>query len=222
MMRKKIFGFIVLVFFFQQFSIAQSNTQSPNLTSNSKTNPLLTFSKEWESSIYNKCNTAKDLKYLSAIERDVIWILNMARQNPILFLNSVLLNPNSGVYKIPKARSSYYISLVEDLKILTPNQTPFSPDSNLFVTAKCHAYESGKTGYVGHDRKKNSCVQDFYGECCYYGMDDPFVIVISLLIDENVRSLGHRKIMLSKDYTLIGVSLQPHTAYGTNTVLDFK
>jgi len=46
--------------------------------------------------------------------------------------------------------------------------------------------------------------------------------VISLLIDENVHSLGHRKIMLSNEYTLIGVSLQPHINYGTNTVLDFK
>ncbi len=79
-----------------------------------------------------------------------------------------------------------------------------------------------KTLYVGDDRKKNNCVQDFNGECCYYGMDDAFIIVFSLLINEKVRSLGHRKIMLSKDYTLIGVYLQPHVTYGANAVLDFK
>jgi len=126
------------------------------------------------------------------------------------------------VYKEKKSRSYYYNSLVEDLKILKPNQSPLFPDSNLFLSAKCHAFESGKTGYVGHDRKKNSCKKDFYGECCYYGLEDAFVVVISLLIDENVHSLGHRKIMLSNEYTLIGVSLQPHINYGTNTVLDFK
>ena len=221
-MLKKISGFIVLVFFFQQFITAQNDNKHSVLNKSNFVNPIAKFSIEWEKLDYNNCNTAKDIKYLSNTERDVIWILNMVRQNPVLFLNSVLLNTKSEFFKPPKARSSYYNSLVEDLKILTPNQTPFFSDSNLFVTAKCHAFESGKIGYVGHDRKKNTCVQDFYGECCYYGMDDPFNIVISLLIDENVRSLGHRKIMLSKEYTLIGVSLKPHTKYGTNTVLDFK
>jgi hypothetical protein len=221
-MLKKISGLFILLFVFQQSITAQNNNNTSSLNSSITLNPLAKFSNQWNKLEYNNCNTAKDLKYLSSIERDVIWILNMARLNPVLFLNSVLLNPKSEVFKTPKARSFYYNSLVEDLKILTPNQTPFSPDSNLFVTAKCHAYESGKTGYVGHDRKKNTCLSDFYGECCYYGMDDPFIIVISLLIDEKIRSLGHRKIMLSKDYTLIGVSLQPHSSYKTNTVLDFK
>jgi hypothetical protein len=221
-MHKKILGFFVLFFCTQQFVFAQDNFNSSISTNNVTKNPLAIFSKEWESSINTKCNTAKDLNYLSQTEKDIIWILNLVRLNPSLFLNSVLLNPLSSAFKEKKTRSYYYNSLIEDLKILTPNQTPLFPDSNLFVSAKCHAFESGKTGYVGHDRKKNSCKKDFYGECCYYGLEDAFVVVISLLIDENVRSLGHRKIMLSYEYTLIGVSLQPHIDYGTNTVLDFK
>jgi hypothetical protein len=221
-MLKKILGFFVLLFLAQQFAIAQNNYKNSVSNNSSIVNPLAKFSFEWNKLVYSNCNTAKDLEYLSATERDVIWVLNMARLNPVLFLNSVLLNPESDVFKTPKARSYYYNSLIEDLKILKPNQTPLFPDSNLFVSAKCHAFESGKSGYVGHDRKKNTCKKDFYGECCYYGLEDAFVVVISLLIDENVRSLGHRKIMLSNEYTLIGVSLQPHIDYGTNTVLDFK
>ena len=221
-MLKKISGFFVLMLLVQQFVIAQNDYKKPVLNNSNIVNPLAKFSNEWNKSVYSNCNTAKDLEYLSATERDVIWVLNMARINPLLFLNSVLLNPKSDVFKTPKARSYYYNSLIADLKKLTPNQTPLFPDSNLFVSAKCHAYESGKTGYVGHDRKKNSCKKEFYGECCYYGLEDAFVVVISLLIDENVRSLGHRKIMLSNEYSLIGVSLQPHIDYGTNTVLDFK
>jgi len=221
-MHKKILGFLVLLLCTQQVVLAQDNFNSSISTSNVTKNPLAIFSKEWDSSIYTKCNTAKDLNYLSQTEKDIIWILNLVRLNPTLFLNSVLLNPLSSVYKEKKSRSYYYNSLVEDLKILKPNQSPLFPDSNLFLSAKCHAFESGKTGYVGHDRKKNSCKKDFYGECCYYGLEDAFVVVISLLIDENVHSLGHRKIMLSNEYTLIGVSLQPHINYGTNTVLDFK
>jgi len=221
-MHKKIFRFFVLFFFTQHFVFAQDDYNSTISTNNASTNPLAKFSKEWDSSIYTKCNTAKDLNYLSQTEKDNIWILNLVRLNPTLFLNSVLLNPLSSMYKEKNTRSSYLNSLIEDLNLLKSNSIVLIPDSNLFVSAKCHAYESGKTGYVGHDRKKNSCKKDFYGECCYYGLEDAFVVVISLLIDENVRSLGHRKIMLSNEYSLIGVSLQPHINYGTNTVLDFK
>ncbi len=221
-MKNKILRLIVLILLSQQFVIAQNDYKHSVLNKSNFLNPLAKFSNEWNKEVYSKCNTAKDLKYLSNTEQDVIWILNMVRQNPVLFLNSVMLDSKSDVFKTPKERSSYYNSLVADLKILTPNQKPLMPDSNLFVSAKCHAYESGKTGYVGHDRKKNACIEDFYGECCYYGLEDPFVVVISLLIDEKIRSLGHRKIMLSKAFSFIGVSTQSHIDYGTNTVLDFK
>ena len=42
----------------------------------------------------------------------------------------------------------------------------------------------------------------------------------NLLIDKDIASLGHRKILLGK-YTSAGVSIQPHTDYRFNTVLDF-
>lgn len=221
-MLKKILGFIILIFFFQQVVTAQNDYEKSVLNNSSIVNPLAKFSIEWNKMEYSNCNTAKDLTYLSAAERDVIWILNMVRLNPSLFLKSVLLNPQSSVFKKSKERGFYYNSLVENLKTLIPNSSPLLPDTNLFLTAKCHAYESGKIGYVGHERKNNTCEKDFYGECCYYGLEDPFHIVISLLIDERIRDFGHRKIMLSNKYSLIGVSLQPHIDYGTNTVLDFK
>jgi len=221
-MLNKILRLIVLILFSQHVVIAQNDYKNSGLNKSNLVNPLAKFSNEWNNEEYGKFNTAKDIKYLSNTERNVIWILNMVRRNPVLFLNSVLLDPKSDVFKTPKERSSYYNSLVADLKILTPNQTPLMPDSNLFVSAKCHAYESGKTGYVGHDRKKKKCEADFYGECCDYGSSKPIDIVMSLLIDEDVPSLGHRKIMLSNRYSLIGVSTQPHIEYRTNTVLDFK
>jgi uncharacterized protein YkwD len=44
---------------------------------------------------------------------------------------------------------------------------------------------------------------------------------MSLLIDEGVKSLGHRRICLSARYTAVGISTQAHSDYGTNTVMDF-
>jgi len=44
--------------------------------------------------------------------------------------------------------------------------------------------------------------------------------VIDLLIDCGVSNLGHRKILLSKEYTMMGVSIESHRDYNYNTVLD--
>ena len=78
--------------------------------------------------------------------------------------------------------------------------------------------EFGASGRI-HDRFK--CKGYFMGECCHYGNSDALDIVIKLLIDRNVASLGHRRVCFG-DYTALGVSIRPHTTYGKNAVLDFE
>jgi hypothetical protein len=96
------------------------------------------------------------------------------------------------------------------------------PDSLCFVSAECHAISSGKTGYVGHERQTKECKDKhlFFGECCDYGHKEPLPILMALLIDQNVPSLGHRKMCIGP-YGKMGVSIQPHKVYGNNAVLDF-
>jgi hypothetical protein len=96
------------------------------------------------------------------------------------------------------------------------------PDSLCFEGARCHALSSGIKGYVGHDRLTDECKKKWYynGECCDYGRSTALDIVMGLMIDENVPSLGHRVICLSF-FNSIGVSIQPHKIYGKNAVLDF-
>lgn len=117
--------------------------------------------------------------------------------------------------------SFYFISLVNMLEKMEPMNL-LTPDKDCFESAKCHATYAGKTGYVGHDRKTKDCktVKHFYGECCDYGHSDPLDIILSLLIDEGIPSLGHRMACLG-NYAKVGVSIQPHTKYGRNAVLDF-
>ena len=115
----------------------------------------------------------------------------------------------------------YFKSLVDTLLTLSPKQILY-PDNDCFISAKSHAYQSGVTGYVGHERKTpdSRSKKHYFGECCDYGHNDPLDIVLSLLIDEGISNLGHRVVCLS-DYAKVGVSLQPHKKYGTNAVLDF-
>lgn len=184
-------------------------------------NPLSKFSKEWSLPKYLACNTAKNSSFLTQKEKQVIFILNLARTNPLLFLNSVVKRYPEISVKPNMVNSSYYKSLLVFLQ--TQTQLPLlQPEKILFESARCHAINSGKIGYEGHDRQSENCkkVENFLGECCFYGADYPLKIVMELMIDEDVPSLGHRDIFFTP-YTKIGVSIQPHVTYWWNTVLDF-
>jgi uncharacterized protein YkwD len=176
--------------------------------------PLSEYSPIWNNAEYLKCNTAVNVNYLTPAEKEVIYILNLARANPGLFANTV-------VKKYPATHSSYYSSLLNDMIKLKPLKLLY-PDSLCYAGALCHALNSGLEGYVGHIRSNENCNKKWYynGECCDYGNNKPLDIIMSLLIDEGVTSLGHRKICFSP-YNKIGVSIQPHKKYRYNTVLDF-
>lgn len=184
--------------------------------------PLTSYNTLWNDIKYSKCNTAVKVAYLSKDEKDVIYILNLIRTYPALFAKTVLKKyPDASGKGYLAEDSFYFISLVKTLEKMEPLNMLY-PDVKCFESARCHAIKSGLTGYVGHDRKTADCkaVTHFNGECCDYGHSDPLEIVLSLLIDEGIPSLGHRLVMLSS-YTKIGVAIQAHRRYGHNAVLDF-
>jgi len=196
-------------------------SQSSNMASSS-VSPLARYSNEWNSMKYSSCNTAANATYLTQSEKDVIYILNLIRSYPALFAKTVLKKyPAFSGNDYLAADAYYFKSLVDTLLKLEPKQILY-PDNSCFISAKSHAWQSGITGYVGHERKTRDArsKKHYFGECCDYGHNDPLDIVLSLLIDEGIPTFGHRVVCLS-DYAKIGVSLQPHKKYGTNAVLDF-
>lgn len=94
------------------------------------------------------------------------------------------------------------------------------PDHQLFKTAECWAVEAGKKGLKGHDRIK--CKKNYDAEACDYGNDNGFDVVLNLLVDKFVPSLGHRKVLLGK-YSELGAAIRPHNSdLQDNAVLDFN
>jgi hypothetical protein len=150
-------------------------------------------------------------KFMTKKEMEVIQYLNVARMYPLWFIKFANL-------KHPKTANE--ISLVNLLKTMKGISTTLQVDSLLFESAKCHAVSSGLQGYVGHERI-GKCKSYFWGECCDYGNEDALEIIKALLIDEGVPNLGHRIICLNANYQKVGVSIQPHTSYRVNAVLDF-
>jgi uncharacterized protein YkwD len=207
---------LLLSLIWANVSIAQNSSTSTT------TSPLAVYSSEWNQPQYRLCNIAAKANYMSEKEKTVIYVLNLVRAYPALFAKTVIAQyPKlSGNDELAKDQI-YYQSLLATLQQMAP-LAMMTDNEKCYQSALCHSLLSGKTGYVGHNRNSEECEKKkyFYGECCDYGSNDPVEIIITLLIDKDIASLGHRKILLGK-YTSAGVSIQPHTTYRFNTVLDF-
>ncbi len=183
--------------------------------------PLSRYSDEWNDPQYAVCNTAENAKYLSAKEKEIIYVLNLARMNPKLFCKTIVLKANTVSSFIDTSSEVYYKSLVKLMSGMEPLGI-LQPDQQCWVSAQCHASTSGKKGYVGHDRQSAECrkKKHYRGECCQYGISEPVAIILELLVDQGVPSLGHREICLGS-YKLMSPSFQPHKQYSSVAVLDF-
>lgn len=208
-----------IVFIFTAFSLSAQQAIAPTTISIS---PLAEFSAEWNKPEYEQCNTAADEKFMNTKEKEVIYIINLVRSNPQLFANTVLTKYSELIGKEAMLNDKYYYqSLLNTLRKME-QQTLLYADEKCYASAACHAQKSGLSGYTGHARSGTDCKAKKYylGECCDYGNKDPLYIVLSLLIDEGMPSLGHRTILLG-DYENIGVSIRKHKTYRYNAVLDF-
>jgi uncharacterized protein YkwD len=142
--------------------------------------------------------------------------------NPKLFCKSLVKKSKSISSLIDTSSKEYYKTLVAEMQKMLPLKI-LQPDSLCAISAHAHAVGQGTTGKTGHGRvtPESSQVANFGGECCYYGTNDPLSIVLTLLIDQGVKSLGHRRICFDDKFTRIGTGLAPHTKYGYAAVLDF-
>jgi uncharacterized protein YkwD len=177
----------------------------------------------WQADVLATLNTASDSEYLTEEEKKVILFMNMARHDGPLFTETFL---QAYIQEKHISNSSYLRSLLRDLK-KTRRLGPLMPALDLMEVARGHAIQSGKDGSTGHsgfNKRFEPLMGNPYthvGENCSYGYQKAIDIVISLLIDEGIRSLGHRQNILSPDFNAIGVAIRPHKNYGINCVMDF-
>ena len=177
----------------------------------------------WDANVVRTLNTAADIEYLNEEEKKVILFTNMARQNGPLFSESFL---KTYMQENQLENSSYIRSLQKDLK-KAKGLPPLFPEKDLTAIAQGHAVRSGEKGTTGHNEFKKRfepLMGDPYmhvAENCSYGYERAIDIVLSLLIDEGVKSLGHRNNILAPDFNSVGVAIRPHKSYRVNCVMDF-
>lgn len=177
------------------------------------------ISQTWTTQELDKANTAANVNILTQEEKEVIRYLNLARLYPQKFAMIEVrdyLGPSK--YGDYLKSSSYKESLMVTLKYKTPVGLIYF-DEDMYLLANCFAKESGQSGKTGHNRV--SCPDGFQAECCSYGQEQGKDVVLQLLIDHDVPSLGHRQICLSDSYNKVGLSIYSHSVYDYCCVLDF-
>jgi hypothetical protein len=174
---------------------------------------------KWTKTELDTSRTADTCSNLTQIEKDAIMYFNLVRLFPSKFAK-VEIPGYFGTKKYGDyiKGSPYIVSLSEHLDTIQPLPL-LTPVDSMIENAKCFSKEMGESGYTGHDRI-NCKKENKYAECGSFGMDTGKDIVMQMLIDHNIESLGHRKNCLNPTYTKIGLSLHTHTEWGHCCIIE--
>src|SRR5690349_13279479 len=82
--------------------------------------PLSSYSAEWSDAKYLACNTAAHAKYLTNDEKQIVYILNLARMNPKLFCRTVLPKAYQISSFVDTTSETYYRSLLKEMITMAP------------------------------------------------------------------------------------------------------
>ena len=202
--------------------VESNRFQSPTETTMENSNEIIipkveqklnVISSKWTSWQINQAYP-KNCDGFEEEEINVIKIINLARLFPNQFLEFEIFDQPSKF----NMNSSYVSSLKNTLNTMVPVEK-LEGSQKMKRLANCFVLEQGPKGETGHNRI--SCPDGFFGECCSYGLSNSLEIVLQLLIDEGISSLGHREICLDPKYLSVGVRIGNHKTYGSMTVLDF-
>ncbi|MCQ2251603.1 MAG: CAP domain-containing protein [Bacteroidales bacterium] len=178
---------------------------------------------EWTAAEVKKANTCSGIADMSSTEREIVYLMNLARMDGAKFWNTYATKALNG------ASGGYISSLKNDLMRVS-NLPMLYPDAGLCKAAKYHASDMARNGFFDHDSYDGTgCfdrVRRFYNsgamaENISAGKNTAIGVVMQLLVDDGTPSLGHRKNILNSNYRAVGVSCGSHPSYQYCCVQDF-
>jgi len=187
-------------------------------------------------------NTAANTTYLSSLEKEVVYEINLFRNNPAKYAKEyiaplakhyegkVLHYPGEQIAIRTHEGIRALQECVRELKKASPIGI-MNPNVSLTKAARDHQKDQSKTGKTGHTGSDRSDLKERierYGEWQHriaeniaYGNSSARQIIIFLLVDDGVKSRGHRKNLLHPDFKTVGIACGNHPVYRTMCVMDF-
>jgi uncharacterized protein YkwD len=180
-----------------------------------------------------KLDTARDVNYLTSDEKDVILELNKIRFNPskyarenmkwigVFYEGKLLKLPGKEILKTVEGKAAFD-ECIQWLEKSKPAPVLY-PSKGMSKACSLLVYYQSTTGETGHRGSGNSSPSDRiknfgtfegdFAENIHYGDCEPAFIIISLLIDDGVKSRGHRKNILDPSFNATGVAIGKHKTY---------
>jgi uncharacterized protein YkwD len=183
-------------------------------------------------------NTAKDVDYLTPLEKAIIFEYNKVRFDPARYAKEYLEPMRSMFsgksYTIPslgRYTSEGVAVLEETIKELKEKRAPLAPYKKLyplkglFLACEFHALDQGKTGEMGHEGSNGSTTMTrvtaytkpgFAPWTAYenlvYGQVCKYVrwSIAELLIDDEISGRVHRHDFFKEECDQIGVCIRAH------------
>ena len=168
----------------------------------------------------NIVDTARTVDYLSDFEKDVLLEINKARTDPRAY---------AALYLLPYVKNGNASAAMKECIIEMKNTKALKalqPGKGLTLAAKEWVNVQGPGGGFGHGNigeriHKQGLYPHTCGENISYGRNDAKEMVIKLLEDDKEPNRGHRKNILSRAYTHVGIGFGPHKIYRFMCVQDF-
>ena len=176
----------------------------------------------------------------SAAEKEILAEINLARTNPAQYLSYLeAFKPYYHGKEIKYADGSTLVtnegvSALEEAIKFVRSLTPLPPlelRKGLVLGARDHVNDLVKTGQSGHRGSDGSIVEDrlnrygswsdSVGEDIVYQSRKAREDVIALIIDDGVKSRGHRKNIFKSDFHVIGLALSPPAKSPPMCVITF-
>lgn len=186
-------------------------------------------------------NTAKNVNYLSPIEKEIIYEINLFRSNPAKYAHNYIAplkkHYNKKILHYPgdqaiKTREGIK-ALNECVRVLKKaHPLPIMhPSKVLSFAARDHQKDQAKSGKTGHKGSDGSMMRqriERHGdwekriaENIAYGTSSARQSLILLLIDDGEKNRGHRINLLHPIFTKVGVAYGKHPVYNTMCVMEF-
>jgi uncharacterized protein YkwD len=165
-------------------------------------------------------DTARDTRYMTTREKDMIKEINLIRSNPKDYIPIV----ESYIEDQKRMRSQLvsgqeYIDdeiktaheLIKELQ-KTPARSILLPNEGVYKAAKLHGQEGKKKGSLGHESKNGDWPWDRIlthaglkngGENLVGGLENVRESVMILLVDSGIKGRGHRVALLSPDWKYV-------------------
>ena len=211
-----------------------TSLKNVNRNTNSSQSSVSLDADKWD---IKALDTARNVDYLSEIEKDVVLEMNKARSNPSLYAELYItprLKKFNGKTYNGRLLTQEGAAVVEECAKFMSKQKPLSilkAEKGLSLAAQKHSSTQGETDQTGHTGVDGSTpfkrIEKYgtyktAGENIAYGTNSGLEIVVDLLIDDGVSSRGHRKNIMNSQFDATGVGYtKKHKTYGSVCVITY-